>query len=105
VAELERLRWGEGTEAEAQGRRRAAEQLAELVLALAQAAFQARVTKSSLPPDAAEALAQIEQLPPPLGAVGPFLRAVADGEVVPPVPAGLPDELGQILRALVEAVP
>ncbi len=69
VKELERLRRGE----------EAGEKLAELILTLAQAAYQVRVSGGSLEPQAAELLAQVAELPPPLGAVGPFLQAVAAG--------------------------
>jgi tetratricopeptide (TPR) repeat protein len=102
VEELERLRRGGG--AEAQGGRGAGGQLAELILALAQAAYQARVSGAALEPQAAEALAQVAELPPPLGAVGAFLQAVAAGQQPPAVPAGLPPEVAQILAALVEAL-
>ena len=41
---------------------------------------------------------------PPFGALGGFLRAVADGGLLPALPGALPDELRQVLEALAEAV-
>jgi hypothetical protein len=79
--------------------------LAQFVLALAQAAYQARGSGGRLPPQVAEALAQLEQqAPPPLRDIAPFLRAVAGGESVPPIPPGLPPQVEEILRELVKAV-
>ena len=101
VAELERLRRGEG--AGERGGGGAGEQLARLVLVLAQAAYAARRGGGRLPPDTAEALAQLAQLPPPLGAIAPFLQAVAAGEALLPVPAGLPPRVTEILQALAQA--
>jgi hypothetical protein len=103
-AELDRLARGEGTPAAARAQQEAEKQLAALVLALAQAAFQARAARSPLPPEAAEALAQLEQLPMPRGAVPAFLRAVAAGGEPPAVPPGLPEKVGEILEALAGAV-
>ncbi len=54
--------------------------------------------------EAAEVLAQLAGLPEPLGAVGGFLHEVAQGGALPPVPQGLPEELGRILEGLVAAV-
>ncbi len=98
VKELERLRRGEGREAGG------GEQLAQLILALAQAAYQARASRVALRPDAAEVLAQLVAAPPPLGAVGALLQDVASGKPVPAVPPGLPPALKEILDQLVEAV-
>ncbi len=80
------------------------EQVVKAIVALTQAAFNARKSESPLPPDAAELLAQITQLPPPMGGIGPFLQAIAQGEDIPPMPPDLPQELGEILNSLVEAV-
>lgn len=101
MAELERLARGGGIEGRAPGIPR---QLVEGILALAQAAYAARAQQAALPPDAAEALATIEEWPPPLNGIAPFLRSVADGGAVPPVPPGLPEELGKICQALIEAL-
>jgi tetratricopeptide (TPR) repeat protein len=101
VKELERLRRGDKETSRQVDKE---QQLAQLVLALAQAAYQARVSRAALPPDAAEVLAQLADAPPPLGAVGTFLQDVAAGKPVPAVPRGLPAEVEQVLRALGEAV-
>jgi hypothetical protein len=57
-----------------------------------------------VPLEVGEALAQLEQVPPPLGSIAPFLRAVGSGQPVPPLPPGLPEELASILQALAQAV-
>ena len=57
-----------------------------------------------MPLEVGEALAQLEQAPPPLGSIAPFLRAVGSGQPVPPLPSGLPEELASILQELVRAV-
>ena len=49
-------------------------------------------------------MAQLADLPPPLGAVGAFLDAVARGRPLPGVPEGLPSAVGEILGKLREAV-
>jgi len=102
LAEVQRLRRGEG--AGGPGDQQGVAQLAGPVLALAQAAFQARVSNTSLEPEAAEALAHLAGLPQPLGGVGAFLQAVATGQPLPPVPSGLPPAITEILEKLVEAL-
>ncbi len=97
VAEIERLRSGDGTPAGAPA------QLKGAILALARVVHDVRVRGVSLPADASEALAQLSGLPAPLGAVGVFLRDVAGG-ASPSVPPGLPSEVGEILERLREAV-
>ena len=101
IAELRRLRRGEG--ADGQDANLPNQQL-QLILALAQAAYAARASNSPLPPDAAEALAQLTELPPPFGAVGSFLQAIAAGQPAPSVPGDLPPEVTEILEALVESL-
>ncbi|MFC1718198.1 tetratricopeptide repeat protein [Candidatus Poribacteria bacterium] len=101
VAELEKLRRGEGAGGQPAGMQ---EQVVKAIMALAQAAFNARKSNALLPPEAAELLAQITQLPPPMGGIGPFLQAIAQGEDIPPMPPELPPELGEILNSLVEAI-
>ena len=64
----------------------------------------ARVAKAPLPPEAAEVVAQLLEQAGPLGQIGLFLAAVAAGEPVPAVPAGLPPGLAEVLESLVEAV-
>ncbi|MBU0494083.1 MAG: tetratricopeptide repeat protein [Chloroflexi bacterium] len=107
VAELERLRRGEGTAAERGAGGGADEQVVQFVLALAQAAYQARPSGrgsgSPLDPQTAEALAQLADAPPPFDAIAAFLQTVAAGGALPPAPPGLPPELARILDALVEA--
>ncbi len=99
VAELERLHCGDD-DAPVQ----VPTQLRDAILALARAVHDARTRGASLPADASEALAQLDGLPPPLGAVGTFLRDVAGGGALPSVPEGLPSEIGEVLKKLVEAV-
>ncbi len=96
LAELERLRRGDGPAG-------VPAQLVQGVLALARAVHEARARGVALPVEAAEALAQLSGLPAPLGGVGDFLRGVADGGT-PPVPSGLPSELGEVLAGLLEAL-
>lgn len=82
-------------------------QLAEPLLALAQAVYASRASRSDLDPDAAEAVATLCGLPSPLAEIGAFLRAVAAGkagDAAPPVPAGLPPELARICEGLAQAV-
>jgi hypothetical protein len=43
-------------------------------------------------------------MPEPMPVIANHLRAVAEGAPPPPVPSGLPDELGSILEALNEAI-
>ena len=80
------------------------EQVVKAIMALAQAAFNARMSESPLPPEAAELLAQMAQLPPPMGGLAPILQAIAQGEDIPPMPPELPPQLGEILNSLVEAI-
>ncbi len=101
IEELKRLQRGEGA---AVPQAEVDQQLYKPVLALAQAAYRARVSGAALPPDAAEALAQVANLPAPLGEMAGFLRSVAEGQPIPPVPGGLPKELADILQAVVEAL-
>jgi hypothetical protein len=42
----------------------------------------------------------MKDLPPPLGAVGTFLQAIADGQEPPPIPPDLPPKIAEILQAL-----
>ena len=108
VAELERLRRGGGEETRGQGdketRRQGDRKLAQAILALAQGVYRARGAGGRVPLEVGEALAQLEQAPPPLGSIAPFLRAVGAGQPVPPLPSGLPEELASILQELVWAV-
>jgi tetratricopeptide (TPR) repeat protein len=93
-AELERLERGEG------GGGQVDEQLVKFILQLAQLCYQVRVNKTSLPPEAAEALAQLCAAPAPLSEVGASLQATAAGGALPPLPEGLPPAIAGILQAL-----
>ena len=97
LAELQRLRRGDGTQAGVPA------QLKDATLALARVAYDVRIRGVSLPAKASGALAQLSGLPAPLGAVGDFLRNVAGG-ASPPVPSGLPPEVEEILEGLRQAV-
>ena len=44
------------------------------------------------------------QLPPPMGGMGPFLQAIAEGKDIPPMPPGLPPEMTEVLDALVQEI-
>ncbi|HEX3131839.1 MAG TPA: tetratricopeptide repeat protein, partial [Thermoanaerobaculia bacterium] len=79
-------------------------QLAEPLLALAQAIYAVRASRAELDPEAAEAVATLCGLPSPLAEIGAFLRAVAAGEEPPPLPAGLPAELARICEGLQQAI-
>jgi hypothetical protein len=74
----------------------------DALLALARAVHHARTAGEPLPPDAAEALAQLAGLPAPLGDLGAFLQAIADGRT--PAPPALPEPLDQLADALLEAL-
>lgn len=97
LAELEQRRGGGGNGA-------GLAQLAEPLLALAQAAYAARASRSELDPEAAEAVATLCGLPPPLAEIGVFLQAVAAGKEPPPLPAELPAELARICEGLKQAI-
>lgn len=73
--------------------------LQALTLACAQAGF----GDGGLGPAEEEALAQIDGLPSPFLGFAVFLRQIAAGEL-PPVPTGLPAELGQWLEELAQAI-
>ncbi|WP_420629084.1 tetratricopeptide repeat protein [Candidatus Leptofilum sp.] len=102
LAELEALRRADAADQAANPL--ANPQLAQFILALAQAAYQARSTNAPLPPDVEEAIAQLMEQPGPLGQIGLFLSAVAANEPIPAIPPGLPPQLAQILQSLVEAL-
>ncbi len=96
VAELERLHRGDDTPVSVPA------QMKDAILALARVVHDVRPRGVSLPADAAEALAQLSRLPAPLGAVGVFLRDVAEG-ASPAVPSGLPSEIEETLERLRQA--
>jgi tetratricopeptide (TPR) repeat protein len=101
LAELKRLRRGEGTAAATAG---VPDGLLRALVALAQACYQARAGQTPLPPDAAEALAHLQEAPPPLSVVGSYLQAVADSRPLPPLPPDLPQPLAELLQALAQAI-
>lgn len=78
LAELEQRHGGGGD-----GGRLA--QLAEPLLALAQAVYASRASRSELDPEAAQTVAMLCGMPAPLAEFGAFLRAVAAGEAPPPL--------------------
>lgn len=99
--EVEKLRHGESPAGQESS---LPEQLVQAVTALASSALAARTGKTPLDPEAAEALAKLAGLPPPLCVVGLFLQAIAGGQELPPVPEGLPPELKELLEKLAQAV-
>lgn len=101
VEELERLERGGG---DTEGEAATSADLVQFILALAQAVYAARSAQTALPPEAAEALAQLAEAPPPLGPVGDFLQVLARGEPAPPIPPGLPGEMTEILQKLAESL-
>jgi tetratricopeptide (TPR) repeat protein len=101
LAELKRLRRGEGTAEATTG---VPDGLLRALVALAQACYQARAGQAPLPPDAAETLAHLREAPPPWSVVGSFLQAVADGQSPPPLPPDLPPPLTELLHKLTQAL-
>jgi hypothetical protein len=73
--------------------------LQALALACAQAGFGDGI----LGLDAEEALARLEGFPAPFPEFAAFLRQIASGQMAP-IPVGLPDELRQWLKELVDVV-
>ena len=79
------------------------QQFLQTIAALAETCARAGVDGSELGPQEEAAIAQVEGQPAPMDALAPFLRELAAGET-PSVPSGLPEELGEGLGQLVEAV-
>ena len=85
-------------------------QFLDTLAALAQAVYQHQAAAAAqptapvqpLPPDLAEALAQLSQLPPPLTTYGAFLQALVAGQrpIPPPLPAPLDQLAAELLQAL-----
>jgi tetratricopeptide (TPR) repeat protein len=98
-AEIKRRERGEGPSAP-----RVDQQLVKFLTGLAQVSYAVRAQKAALPPDLAEALAQLHDAPPPFNAIGAFLQAAASGQDLLPVPAGLPREIELVLEGLKEAI-
>ena len=90
-------------ESRAQGAGGPPQQLLKAIQALAMECARAGVDRTDLSPQAEAALAQLDQAPPPLNALAPFLRELATGKI-PSIPPALPDELGRMLSEIVDAV-
>ncbi|MBX7211537.1 MAG: CHAT domain-containing protein [Verrucomicrobiaceae bacterium] len=97
-AELQRLARGPG-----QGDGGLPGQLLEPLQQLAIACAQAQLNEQPLGPAEEEALANLDQFPPPLPDFATALRALATGTLTT-VPTTLPAELQQLLTAIIEAV-
>jgi tetratricopeptide (TPR) repeat protein len=78
-------------------------QFLQAIRSLAIDCARAGLEHADLDPQAESALAQVEQLPAPLGVLAPMLRGLAAGDV-PAVPEGLPQPLADMLAEIVEAV-
>ncbi len=103
IAEVQRLQRGEGDGTTPENGQPLSKEVVEFITALAQAAYQARQADIKIPPDAAEALKQLDDAPSPFPSVAAFLRAIADGHEAS-APDNLPPPLDQICDALLEAV-
>jgi tetratricopeptide (TPR) repeat protein len=79
-------------------------QVVKFLQEVAQACYNMRARKLALPPDLAEALAQMSEAQPPFPEIAAFLGAAALGQSLPPIPAGLPRPLANLLEALKEAL-
>ncbi len=85
-------------------------QFLDALVALAQSVYQHQAAAAAqptapvqpLPPDLAETLAQLTQLPPPLPTFAAFLQAIAAGQrrTPPPLPAPLDQLAAELLQAL-----
>ena len=95
-AEIRRRERGESGAVRIEG------ELRQFILQLAQLCYQVRRAGAALPPQAAEALAQMQAAPPPLDAIGAFLQAAAEGRPLPPLPSGLPLPVEEMLKVLQE---
>jgi hypothetical protein len=97
-AEIQHRERGEGSG------ERVDDRLVQHILQVARACYQVRHNKAAILPDLAEALAQLQAAPAPFAEIGAFLHAAAAGQPLPPIPAGLPEKLAEILGALKEAL-
>ena len=97
--EIQRLERGEEA-----GGPKIDERLMKFLTELAQVCYAVRVQKASLPPEVAEALAQLRDAPPPFPAIDAFLQAAASGAALPPLPPDLPTPIEKLLQALQEAL-
>ncbi len=71
---------------------------------VAQACYTVRARQLALPPDLAEALAQMSAAQPPFPEIAAFLGAAALGQSLPPLPSGLPRQLTGLFEALKDAL-
>jgi tetratricopeptide (TPR) repeat protein len=97
-AEIKRRERGEGEEV------RVSDELVQFILQVARACYQVGHSKAPIPPDLAEALAQMKAAAAPFPEIGAFLLAAAQGKPLPPVPAGLPEKIAEILTGLKQAM-
>jgi tetratricopeptide (TPR) repeat protein len=98
-AEIKRRERGEGASVP-----RVNQQLIKFLTELAQVSYAVRAQRAAIPPDLAEALAQLHEAPPPFNETGAFLQAAASGQALLPVPSGLPKQIELILDGLKEAI-
>ena len=98
-AEIQRREHGEGA-----GGPQIDEKLVKFLTELAQACYAVRAQKAALPPDLAEALAQMSEAQPPFPEIALFLQAAASGQSLPPVPSSLPRQVSCLLEALKDAI-
>jgi hypothetical protein len=98
-AEIKRRERGEGTSAP-----RVDEKLIKFLTELAQVSYAVRAQKTAVPPDLAEALAQLHDAQSPFNEIGAFLQAAASGGALLPVPSGLPKQIELLLESLKEAI-
>lgn len=80
------------------------DQVTQVILALAQAAFHARTSRGRLAPEAVAALAEFRDAAAPFDAVGSFLEDVAGGRPLRALPQGVSPRLASILDSLAQAV-
>lgn len=98
-AEIKRRERGEGKPA-----LRVDEKLVKFLTELAQFSYAVRAQKAAIPPDLAEALAQLHDAQAPFNEIGAFLQAAASGMALLPIPSGLPKPLQILLESLKEAI-
>ena len=98
-AEIKRRERGEGTAAP-----RIDDQFLKALTRLAQVCYAVRAQKSAVPPDVAEALAQLQDAQAPFNEIGAFLHAATSGQALLPVPSGLPKQIQLLLEGLKEAI-
>ena len=98
-AEIKRRERPEGTST-----LRVDEKLIKYLTELAQVSYSVRAQKAAIPPEVAEALAQLQDARAPFNEIGAFLQAAASGKPLLPVPSGLPKQIELLLESLKEAI-